>query len=58
MRGVALQLGSCSARTRSAEIARTALNTRFITAIIGTARPGDEAVTKAQISFICIYIFL
>ena len=29
----------------------------FITAIIGTARPGDDTVTKVQIAFICIYIF-
>ncbi|KAK8869745.1 hypothetical protein IAR55_000313 [Kwoniella newhampshirensis] len=29
----------------------------FIVGIIGVARPGDPAVVKAQISFICVYIF-
>nr|KIR84641.1 glucose transporter [Cryptococcus tetragattii IND107] len=29
----------------------------FIVAIIGVAKPGDATVVKAQISFICIYIF-
>jgi SP family sugar:H+ symporter-like MFS transporter len=29
----------------------------FIVAIIGTASPNNDTVTKVQIAFICIYIF-